>query len=141
MARYVWDSDTIPTIDVHSIKKHDVLREYLLQYIRILGGTRIHVDHLDITFVDAFSGGGLYQRRDGTLHEGSPLIFLRAAEEATFHIQQEKQFSLNAHYIFLDEKQQCIDFLKNTLAERGYGSRVDKDIFFSAVVLRTRLIA
>ena len=52
MEKYVWSANSsLPVIDVHSIKKHEVIREYLLQYIRILGGTLIHVDHLDITFI------------------------------------------------------------------------------------------
>ena len=139
MEKYVWSDNSLPVIDVHSIKKHEVIREYLLQYIRILGNTIIHVDHLDITFIDGFSGGGLYKAHDGSLHEGSPLVFLRASEEAAFEIQQEKQFHLNAHYIFIDEKRAYIDFLKKVLIDRGYGQRLDKDIFLQCGLFQDRI--
>ena len=139
MEKYVWGDGRIPTIDIHSIKKHEVIREYLLQYVRVLGGTLYHVDHLELTLVDAFSGGGLYKKIDGSLHEGSPLIFLKATEETSVKIQQEKTFSLNSQYLFLDSNKKYIEFLRNYLIDQGYGRRIDKDIFLDCGLFEERL--
>lgn len=129
MEKYCWGDGQLPTIDVHSTKKHDVLREYLKQYILIVGGKPFHRSALTLTLVDGFAGGGVYQKNDGTIHLGSPLIFLQSTEEAEFALSQEKEFKLKAEYIFLDEKKRYINFLKDTLSDFGYGSRIGNDIF------------
>lgn len=129
--KYIWRDDQIPQIDVHSTKKHDVLREYLNQYIRIVGGNPFQRSSLSITFVDAFSGGGIYEKPGGGIYLGSPLIFLESTREAAAYLtERNKNFKLNAHYIFLDKQRTYLDFLKNALIERGYKNQFDQSIFF-----------
>ena len=41
MKKYCWEDGEIPEIEAHSMKKHEVLREYLLQYIKIVGGANV----------------------------------------------------------------------------------------------------
>ena len=84
MGKYFWGDGHIPTIDVHSTKKHEVLREYLRQYILIVGGSPIQRKSLTLSLIDGFAGGGLYRMSNDQLHQGSPLIFLRSTEEASF---------------------------------------------------------
>jgi len=129
-SKYIWSEDNIPQIDVHSTKKHDVLREYLKQYIFIVGGHPFQRSSLSITFVDAFSGGGIYEKPGGGIYYGSPLIFLESTNEAASYLSGRKNFKLNAHYIFLDKQKTYLDFLKNVLIERGYKSQFDQTIFF-----------
>jgi len=116
-SKYIWSEDNIPQIDVHSTKKHDVLREYLKQYILIVGGHPFQRSSLSITFVDAFSGGGIYEKPGGGIYYGSPLIFLESTNEAASYLSSRKNFKLNAHYIFLDKQKTYLDFLKNVLIE------------------------
>ena len=129
--KYIWCEDKIPQIDVHSTKKHDVLREYLNQYIRIVGGNPFQRSSLSITFVDAFSGGGIYEKPGGGLYPGSPLIFLESTREAAAYLSERNgNFQLNAHYIFLDKQRTYLEFLKNLLTERGYKKQFEHSIFF-----------
>lgn len=130
--KYIWKDDNIPVIDVHSIKKHDVLREYLKQYIMIVGGFPIQRKQLKITFIDGFSGGGVYENPAGGLHYGSPLIFLKATEEAAFQLSQDKPFELDANYFFLEKKKKNLAFLGSFLEQEGYKDRINKTIFLKA---------
>lgn len=127
--KYIWTKDSIPEIDVHSVKKHDVLREYLKQYILIVGGFPIQRKTLKITFIDAFSGGGIYEIPGGGVRHGSPLVFLTATKEAAFRLSQEKPFELKPNYIFLEKKKNNISFLRSLLGQEGYGREIDKTIF------------
>lgn len=59
LKHYTWDKGHIPTIEEHSLAKHRILREYVLDYIRILtSDPRRERLHLDI--IDGFAGGGTY---------------------------------------------------------------------------------
>ncbi len=126
--KYQWRDGNIPKIEVHSLKKHEVLREYLLQYIRILGRGHYAQKELTVTLIDGFAGGGLYQYNNG-LHEGSPLIFLQATKEAEDELSREHQFTLKAHYIFVEKEKQYLAFLDHTLKQKGFESRIGNDIF------------
>ncbi|WP_022663841.1 three-Cys-motif partner protein TcmP [Desulfospira joergensenii] len=129
--KYSWSEDNIPVIDVHSIKKHNVLREYLKQYILVVGANP-RSEKMKITFIDGFSGGGIYQKPDGNVCHGSPLIFLEASREAEaeLNISKHKGFKLDAHFIFLDKQAQCINFLKNLLEKKGYHNQFNRSIYF-----------
>jgi three-Cys-motif partner protein len=129
MEKYGWDRGEIPIIEVHSIKKHDVLREYLRQYILIVGGKPFQRRDLTLTIVDGFAGGGLYQTASGTPYFGSPFVCLRTVEEAAFLLSQQKPFTLNSNFIFVEKNKRVATFLKNTLESEGYKSRLDKNLF------------
>jgi three-Cys-motif partner protein len=122
---YYWKiGDRPPELYVHSLAKHEVLRAYISRYLNVLTANP-KIERLRLTLVDGFSGGGLY------LHEitreeisGSPLIFLEAtkAAAAEINIKKTKKFTLDAHYFFIEEKKQTLDYLQNLLLERGYGA-------------------
>lgn len=120
---YGWEpGNTPPTIEAHSLAKHEVLQRYLLQYLRVLT-SNILMDGFSITLVDAFAGGGLYCRADNRdLHEGSPLIMLRTVDEARRLIQdgRRKPFVLDARFIFVEAKREVRAFLEDTLRARGF---------------------
>ena len=51
MTKSNWDEGHIPIIDVHSTKKHDVLREYLHRYVTIGNHKRVRSQHLTDKFL------------------------------------------------------------------------------------------
>lgn len=55
--------------------KHQILREYLAPWARILGSR-----HPRLRYIDCFAGGDAYADEHGQLLPGSPLIALRVAE-------------------------------------------------------------
>lgn len=129
MEKYNWHTDEIPVIEAHSIKKHEVLREYLKQYILIVGGKPFQRKNLTLTIVDGFAGGGLYQTTGGDPHFGSPLICLKTLEEAECQLSQTKPFKLDSRFIFVEKNKSIVDFLKTLLIKEGYKSRLDNNLF------------
>jgi len=139
MPKYHWEDGEIPIIEAHSIRKHDVLREYLRQYILIVGGHPIQRKYLSLTLIDGFAGGGLYKVPSGELHHGSPLIFLKATEEAAVELGMSREFRLDAHYIFVEKERQSLEFLRRTLIKEGYESRFGKTVFLIDGVFEARI--
>jgi len=137
--KYNWDDGEIPTIDVHSTKKHDVLREYLQQYIFIVGGKPFQRKSLVLNLIDGFAGGGLY-KYNGGIHYGSPLIFLKATEEAAFKLSTLKPFALYANYFFVEKEKLFLEFLKKTLQTKDIRQDLIKTYFYCMGYLRKRLI-
>ncbi|UKE68690.1 three-Cys-motif partner protein TcmP [Xanthomonas cerealis pv. cerealis] len=130
LAPYTWDDGVPATIQQHSIAKHEVLREYLVTYLQTLV-TRPAQDALSVTLIDGFAGGGVYQHQDTKeLVLGSPFIFLEAAREAEalIAIGRQKPLRWNLDYFFVEKNKKAHRHLKYALEERGYGSRIDKDI-------------
>jgi hypothetical protein len=69
---YGWAGGNVPIIGEHSLAKHRILREYVQRYIEILTQNP-RIDRLRLTLVDAFAGGGIYQRSGHDApHLGSP---------------------------------------------------------------------
>jgi three-Cys-motif partner protein len=127
---YTWEvGQPPPTLHVHSLAKHEVLRAYLIRYLDVLAANP-KIDHFRLTLVDGFSGGGLY------LHEhtkkeisGSPLIFLEATRQAAaeINLKKTKKFNLDAHYFFIEKNKQTLDYLNKLLIDRDYGPLLDND--------------
>ncbi|MGE0653401.1 MAG: three-Cys-motif partner protein TcmP [Alphaproteobacteria bacterium] len=85
---------------------------------------------LNLTIVDGFSGGGLYRLGSAEV-DGSPLRLLSAVEaaDAALKTARSKGFAIRADFFFVDENPQHIAFLKDLLVKRGYGLRLNHDIF------------
>lgn len=115
---YEWlPGDAPPIIGDHSIAKHEVLYAYLLIYVRVL--TRNPgMEGLRLTLVDGFAGGGKYTHpKDRSGHDGSPLIMLRAMEEAEFAAQdrRKKGFVLDARFFFVESQRPTFEYLNWTI--------------------------
>lgn len=79
---YRWElNGPLPIIHDHSRAKHDVLRAYLVNYLRILAQSP-RSEGVRVTLVDGFAGGGQYRSPNGEIIPGSPLILLDALAEA-----------------------------------------------------------
>ena len=133
MARkpYQWPANGTPAIiQQHSVAKHDVLREYLVDYIQTLVVSP-QQDQLRLTLVDGFAGGGVYVH-DTTRQTiyGSPFTFLRAAESSAeiLNLNRQKPLKMNIDYFFVEVDINACASLQRTLADQGYGSRIGQDI-------------
>ena len=124
MGQYTWQPGEIaPDIGEHSLAKHEVLRSYLGIYVDVLTSDPRR-EELRLTLVDGFAGGGLYRHPvRGTLHEGSPLIMLRAMEEAEFRAQQrrtKKGFRIDARFFFVESDEATFACLRHNLANPDF---------------------
>jgi three-Cys-motif partner protein len=127
---YEWKiGESLPILDGHSVAKHDIFEKYVGIYIERLTRTPSQT-MLNLTIVDGFSGGGLYRRGSSEV-EGSPLRLLKAVEAADKALKtaRAKGFVVRADFFFVDENPQHTAFLNDLLIKRGYGSRLEQDIF------------
>ncbi|MCD9008007.1 three-Cys-motif partner protein TcmP [Luteimonas sp. XNQY3] len=130
LSHYSWEEGSLPVIQQHSIAKHDVLREYLVEYLKTLAHNPAR-ETLSLTLVDGFAGGGVYRHEDTRETVlGSPFVFLKAVEEAQFVIDQgrRKPLQWNLAYYFVEKKRRAQQHLRCALEARGYGARFDQDI-------------
>lgn len=130
---YEWDiGEPLPMLGEHSVAKHDIFEQYVGVYIDRLTRTPSQT-MLNLTIVDGFSGGGLYQLGSRDV-EGSPLRLLAAVEAADAKLKaaRAKGFAVRADFFFVDENPKHVAFLREVLRQRGYGPRLDRDIFVLA---------
>jgi three-Cys-motif partner protein len=126
-----WPADgSGAVLQQHSVAKLDVLREYLIAYFQTLA-TAPGQEHISLTLVDGFAGGGVY--RHAVTQErilGSPLVFLRASEaaQAIINVGRRKPLKFLISYIFIEKNRDAVKSLQVTLDAEGYGSRLGKDI-------------
>lgn len=118
-----------PVLGEHSVAKHDIFEQYVSIYIERLTRTPSQT-MLNLTIVDGFSGGGLYRRGSAEV-DGSPLRLLTAVEaaDAALNATRAKGFTVKADFFFIDENTEHIAFLTDMLIKRGYGARLEQDIF------------
>lgn len=128
---YEWEPGGEPAIlQQHSRAKHEVLRSYLVEYLQTLVSSP-NQDEIKVTLVDGFAGGGVYQHEvTKELMLGSPFQFLEAAKEAQalMSLGRQKPLIMNLDYFFVEESPGAAAYLRQALAERGYGQRVGQDI-------------
>ncbi len=88
---YFWSLDgPLPEIQDHSLAKHEVLRAYLVNYLRILAQSP-RSEGVRITLVDGFAGGGMYRTSTGAEVGGSPLVLLDALREARALVETDRE--------------------------------------------------
>jgi three-Cys-motif partner protein len=128
--QYEWKlGEPPPVLGEHSITKLKIFEQYVAIYIDRLTRTPSQTA-LNLTIVDGFSGGGIY-RQGSTEVNGSPLRLLTAVETAdrSLNTARAKGFAVKADFFFIDENAQHMAFLTDVLRKRGYGSRLNQDIF------------
>ncbi|MBD2148765.1 three-Cys-motif partner protein TcmP [Pseudanabaena sp. FACHB-1277] len=114
MSKLLWSADGshIPTIDPHTKAKHLIIEKYVEDLICTLYGKgRRGVD--TFTFIDGFSGGGIYKDDESENKEwlGSPVRLIKAVQEG--FKKAKREYPINVKFIFIDDKQDHIDCLKN----------------------------
>lgn len=129
---YDWaPGEEYPIIQQHSIAKHEILRAYLIAYIQTLISNP-NREEFRLALIDGFAGGGVYRHAsDGREVLGSPFIMLDAAREAEFTINQHrsKPVTLKIDYFFIEKDLAAATLLRQEATARGYGSRLENDIF------------
>lgn len=127
---YDWrPGDAPPVIEGHSLAKHEVLKAYLLTYVEVLTANPRR-NHLKLTLVDGFAGGGQYVDADGNSHCGSPLLMLNAMQEARVNAQARRKnpFNLDTQFFFVEKDRRVQEFLRQHLIARGHGPELGEGI-------------
>lgn len=127
---YEWQLGSAPPVlGEHSAAKHDIYEKYVGIYIERLTRTPSQTV-LNLTLVDGFCGGGVYQR-GSTETDGSPLRLLRAvdASDRALNAARTKGFHVKADFFFVDDNEDHVAHLQSVLRNRGYGARLGRDIF------------
>lgn len=137
--KYVWhpSSTDYPKIDVHSIRKHEVLKEYLRIYVEIVGGYP-YSSMLRLNLVDGFAGGGKYITSSGEIHDGSPLLMIDTIETAASVLSLQKKFKLHSRYYFVEKEPSSAAFLRDQIQEK-YKSKLDNSIFVIQDTFQNRI--
>lgn len=123
---YQWSLDgPLPVLEDHSRAKHEVLRAYLINYLRILAQNP-RSEGIKVTLVDGFAGGGLYQTLAGDTIGGSPLVLLDALHEARALVAQDRlqrgvrtPYVIDAQLHFVEAKRGNHAFLARVLADHA----------------------
>jgi three-Cys-motif partner protein len=121
---YSWSlNGKLPTIEDHSLAKHEVLRAYLRNYLRILAQNP-NSEGIRVTLVDGFAGGGRYQTPAGSIVGGSPLIMLGALQEARTLVALDRQqrnihkpYVIHAHVHLIEQDADTCAYLRKVIAE------------------------
>jgi len=128
-----WSSDGsfIPTLEIHTKKKHEILTDYIHDWVVTLCGNHPLMEK-KITIVDGFCGGGIYNDPEtGNKWFGSPIRILKSIEAGLNDVLEKKKkpnFRLDFLLICIDEKKEHIDCLKKTLIDLGYEKYFGKQV-------------
>ncbi|MEO8390717.1 three-Cys-motif partner protein TcmP [Polaromonas sp.] len=129
--KYKWRIGAAPpSIDHHSLVKHQIVREYLGRYIKVLM-SNYNIERLVLSIVDGFAGGGEYIAPDGKGHSpGSPQIVVDTVteQEALLNIGREKPRKVDAKYYFVEQHPSTHAYLNALLATKYGDARLGKDI-------------
>lgn len=125
---YEWElGGTPPDILRHSQVKHDLLRDYLVDYFLTLV-TAPGQERVQLTIVDGFCGGGLYRDISGQEVPGSPIVILEAVKEAQARVMLERQrhkpIDFDVKLICIDIDKSAIAHLRYVLEGHGYGDKL-----------------
>jgi len=112
---YLWKEGAV--LGDHSKKKHQILREYIAEYLRVRC-TVPQQSRFRLAVVDAFCGGGAYAGGE----VGSPIIFLDTLCNVSEQINMQRavdgmaQITFECFCIFNDKEPTAIAALKTHLA-------------------------
>lgn len=129
--KYKWKIGAAPPrLDYHSLVKHQIVREYVGRYIKVLM-SNYNIERLVLSIVDGFAGGGDYEAPDGDgFKPGSPQIVIDTVteQEALLNIGREKPRKVDAKYYFVEQHRDSHLYLNALLTTRYGAPRLTKDI-------------
>ena len=127
--QFTWRPGEVPpSIEPHSDAKLRLLEAYLDRYFDVLcalprRGT------FRIALVDAFAGGGLFQR-DGSDRFGSPLVMLDAVSRARarVNVRRPQALQIEPKFFFVDQNPDTVDYLRQALRTTPVGHNFEDAI-------------
>ena len=121
-----WESSVLPVLEDHSEMKLDLLRDYLVLYLEIVLKNSHGKEIQEITLIDGFAGGGIYENE----RFGSPITILKAVEEAeaTINLTREKKMRIVPTCFFVEKEPNAFACLEATLKAQGYGPKIGQSI-------------
>lgn len=126
--KYQWRiGSPLPRLDQHSAVKHRIIESYVRDYLATLMAP-VNIPRLQLTLVDGFSGGGVYENEAGTgPADGSPTLMLRAVREARLILNQrrEKPQELSVDFDFIDSAPDTAKYLKHWIQCRAEEGLID----------------
>lgn len=101
-----------PQLDDHSEAKLIILSDYIQEYLSIVCQQRT-IDKYNITLIDGFAGGGVYQDNK----QGSPFTMMDAINKASVNINKGrgKPISINPYYFFIEKDKNAFESLRNSM--------------------------
>ncbi len=128
----------LPKLDIHGQAKHEILREYVISYLKVVCQQQ-RMPEFKIALVDGFAGGGKYEGGE----EGSPLVLLRAVQEAEYHINclrnPTTQVKIRANHYFVEKNNNTYLFLQESIKDSEYKSRFGETLFLFKGTFREHL--
>jgi three-Cys-motif partner protein len=128
---YEWVlGSTPPKIDDHTIVKHKIYKDYIVEYLKTLNGNML-IPSSKFVVVDAFAGGGEYVDNSGKLHPGSPITIFNAIEQGIKEVNEKrtKEFVLNYKLFLLEKNKNNLNYLNNNLKNSECADFVGKKVF------------
>jgi three-Cys-motif partner protein len=124
-----WSDDgrNIPDIEPHTKTKHLLIEQYVTDLIYTLYGTVFPHGTDTFTFVDGFSGGGIYNDREShNSWYGSPIRLINAVREG--YLKSQRTNALNVRFIFIEKNKEHLQCLKNVgMSQAGFGQLLDEE--------------
>lgn len=113
-----------PRLQSHSAAKHRLIKNYLERYFNTV--TVVGMDQLQISLIDGFCGGGVFENSEGEKVPGTPMIMLQSVKDAEAQINQklQKKITINAKYYFIDKSESAINYLKNEIQDTEFAHQV-----------------
>jgi three-Cys-motif partner protein len=141
--KYHWHiGDPLPPLDRHSEVKHRIVGDYVRLYIlRLMSQATIPALHLSL--IDGFCGGGVYAHENGGLADGSPVLMMRAVQEARTYLNppgRRVPREVNVDYHFIDILPDTTQYLRFWLdAKRQEGAVAEADFRQTKIVTNSFL--
>ena len=127
--KIIWSPNgtDLPTIEPHTKAKHQILEDYVSDWIFTLCGNNMGKKKT-VTLIDGFCGGGMYRDKNHQFWYGSPIRLIKAVEKGLERVKKDKSkpdYELNVKYIFIDNQQPHIDCLKKQMQLSGLDKYVN----------------
>jgi len=121
-----WKSGKLPELADHSEKKLELLRDYLVLYLKIVLANAQGKEIQQVTLIDGFAGGGIYQSKKA----GSPLVILKAVQEAEalINLTREKPIKIVPVCYFIERDENAFACLEYALKEAGFSACLGKTV-------------
>ena len=123
------DGSQVPVISPHTETKHNILKDYLTDWVFTLCGNSPGMKK-KITIIDGFAGGGVYLKKgqQETRVPGSPILMIQAIEEGLQRVKLEKskpEFELDWELKLVESDYDHLQCLQSSFREFGYDHYLD----------------